>query len=169
LEEAKTLLAEDDIGGALALFQEVLAQDPENPAAIGGCLRCLIQAGHIDKAKQQLAGLPETLARHPEIAAARTAIELAEQATKAGPAADLRRTLATDPDNHQARFDLAMAYFADGEREAAVDELLELFRRNRTWNDDAARKQLVKLFEAFGRADPLTQSAQRRLSSLMFS
>ncbi|HXP98000.1 MAG TPA: thioredoxin [Telmatospirillum sp.] len=167
--DAKALLAEGDVGGALAVFQEVLAQDPKNPAAIGGSLRCLIQAGQIAKAKQQLTGVPETLAKHAEIAAVRTAIELAEQASEAGSAADLRRAVTTNPDDHQARFDLALASFAAGEREAAVDELLELFRRNRSWNDDAARKQLVKLFEAFGRADPLTQSAQRRLSSLMFS
>jgi putative thioredoxin len=169
LAEAKTLLADGDPGSAMAVFQEVLAQDPENPIAFAGSLRCLIQAGQIDEAKRLLAGLPDSLAKHAEMVPVRTAIDLAEQATKAGPAADLRRQLTTNPDDPQARFDLAMAYFADGEREAAVDELLELFRRNRAWNDDAARKQLVKLFEAFGRADPLTQSAQRRLSSLMFS
>lgn len=169
LAEAKALLAEGDPAGAMAVFQEILAQDPANPIAYAGSLRCLIQAGQIDEAKRHLATLPGTLAGHAEIAAVKTAIELAEQASQAGPAAELRRALAADPDNHQTRFDLAMAYFAGGEREAAVDELLELFRRNRGWNDDAARKQLVKLFEAFGRSDPLTQSAQRRLSSLMFS
>lgn len=169
LAEAKALLAEGDLPGAMAVFQEVLTQDPENPIASAGSLRCLIQAGQIDEAKRHLANLPATLAGHAEIAAVKTAIELAEQATQAGPAADLRRALADNPDDPQARFDLAMACFAAGEREAAVDELLELFRRNRSWNDDAARKQLVKLFEAFGRSDPLTQSAQRRLSSLMFS
>ncbi|PKU23608.1 thioredoxin [Telmatospirillum siberiense] len=169
LAEAKAILAEGDPAGAMAVFQEVLAQDPTNAPAYAGCLRCLIQAGQIEEAKRRLEKLPEALAGHAEIAAVRTAIELAEQATQAGPAADLRRTLASDADNHQARFDLAMAHYAAGEREAAVDELLELFRRNRAWNEEAARKQLVKLFEAFGRSDPLTQSAQRRLSSLMFS
>ncbi len=169
LAEAKALLAEGDAAGAMAVFQEVLAHDPVHPVAFAGSLRCLVQAGQIDEAKRHLAKLPASLAGHAEIAAVRSAIELAEQATQAGPAADFTRALSANPDDHQARFDLAMAYFAAGEREAAVDELLELFRRNRTWNDDAARKQLVKLFEAFGRADPLTQSAQRRLSSLMFS
>jgi putative thioredoxin len=169
LAEAKTLLAESDLAGALAVFQEVLAHDPENPAAVGGSLRCLIQAGHVEKAKKQLAGLSETLAKHAEIATVRTAIDLAEQGAKAGSTADLQRVLANTPDDAQARFDLALAHFASGEREAAIDELLELFRRNRGWNDEAARKQLVKMFEVFGRSDPLTQSAQRRLSSLMFS
>jgi putative thioredoxin len=169
LAEAKALLAEGEIAGALAVFQEVLVHDPANPIACAGSLRCLIAAGHVDEAKRQLTKLPEAVTAHAEIAAVRTAIDLAEQATKAGPAADFRRLLVANADDHQARYDLAMAYFASGEREAAVDELLELFRRNRSWNDDAARKQLVKLFEVFGRADPLTQSAQRRLSSLMFS
>jgi putative thioredoxin len=169
LAEAKALLAEGELAGALAAFQEVLTTDPANATAFAGSLRCLIQAGDIDEAKRLLAALPETMVGNAEIAAVRTAIDLAEQASHAGPAADLKRVLAANPDDPQARYDLAMAYFAAGEREAAVDELLELFRRNRSWNEDAARKQLVKLFEAFGRADPLTQSAQRRLSSLMFS
>jgi putative thioredoxin len=169
LAEAKALLAEGDFASAMAVFQEVLAHDPANPIATAGSLRCLIQAGQVDQAKRLLAALPDTLVGHAEIAAVRTAMELAEQATHAGPAADLQRAVLANPDDHQARFDLAMAHFAAGGREEAVDELLELFRRARGWNDDAARKQLVKLFEAFGRADPLTQSAQRRLSSLMFS
>lgn len=169
LAEAKAMLAEGDAAGAMGVFQEVLAQDPTNAAAYAGCLRCLIQAGEVEEAKRRLAKIPEAMAGHADIAAVKTALDLADQATQAGPAADLRRALADDPENHQARFDLAMAYYAAGEREAAVDELLELFRRNRAWNEEAARKQLLKLFEAFGRADPLTQSAQRRLSSLMFS
>jgi len=169
LAEAKALLAEGDFASAMAVFQEVLAHDPVNPIATAGNLRCLIGAGQAEDAKRLLAALPDTLVRHAEIAAVRTALELAEQATHAGPAADLQRAVSANPLDHQARFDLAMAHFAAGAREEAVDELLELFRRARGWNDDAARKQLVKLFEAFGRADPLTQSAQRRLSSLMFS
>lgn len=169
LAEAKALLVAGDAATAIQLFQEILGEDPENAAALGGAARCLLQLGQADEAKHLLDSLPAELAKHAEITAARTALELAEQAGQAGPAAELRRAVAVNPDDHQARFDLAMAYFAGGEREAAVDELLELYRRNKGWNEEAARKQLVKLFEAFGPTDPLTISARKRLSSLMFA
>jgi putative thioredoxin len=169
LAEAKAALAEGDVDGALQVFQAVLDEDKQNPAALAGVARCLVQLGRLKEAAQLLETLPAELAKHAEIAAARTALELAEQAGQAGSPTELRRALALNADDHQTRYDLAMAYFASGEREAAVDELLELFRRNRTWNDDAARKQLVKLFEAFGPTDPLTVSARKRLSSLMFA
>jgi putative thioredoxin len=169
LAEAKTILAAGDSRTALQIYQQILSVDRQNPAAIAGSLRCLIQAGEINQAKQGLAALPPDLAKHAEIAAVRTAIELIEQANQAGPAADLRRAVAANPDDHQARFDLAMACFGAGQREAAVDELLELFRRDRNWNDGAARQQLIKLFDAFGPTDPLTVSGRKRLSSLMFA
>lgn len=169
IAEALALLAEGDTETAAQAFQQVLAEEPENAAAVAGLLRCLITAGDVEGAKRSLAHLPETLARQPEIAAVRSALELAEQANAAGPTADLRRRLSDNPDDLQVRFDLAMAYYATGEHEAAVDELLEIFRRNRAWNDDAARKQLVKFFEAFGPKHPLTVSGRRRLSSLMFA
>jgi putative thioredoxin len=169
LKEAKSLLDAGQSAEALALFREVLDQDPESAPAMAGCLRCLIADGQLDEAKRVFAGLPEAMAAHAEMAAVKTAIELADQANNAGPANELRQAVSANPDDHKARYDLALAYFAAGERESAVDELLELFRRNRSWNDDAARKQLVKMFEAFGPTDPLTQSARRRLSSLMFS
>ncbi|MDR3440659.1 thioredoxin [Telmatospirillum sp.] len=169
LTEAKAALDAGDTSAAMTLFHEVLAQDPENATAVGGSLRCLVAAGQIDEAKRVLASLPDSLSKHADVVAVQTTIELAEQAAKAGPTQDLRRAVEANPDDFQARFDLAMACFAAGDREAAVDELLELFRRNRTWNDDAARQQLVKLFDAFGPADPLTKSGRRRLSSLMFS
>jgi putative thioredoxin len=169
LAEAKEFAAQGDIATALDIYREILAQAPDNAAAIAGMLRCLMQADEIAEVKRVLAGLPAELAKNDEIVAVRTAVELAEQAGNLGPPEDLRRRLSRDPADHQARYDLSLAYFAAGEREAAVDELLELFRRDRAWNEDAARKQLVKLFEAFGPTDPLTLSARRRLSSLMFA
>ncbi len=169
LAEAKELMAAGDADTALQIYQEVLAQDQQNVVAVAGTLRCLIQLDQAGQAKKLLEGLPAELANHAEISAVRTTLDLAQQAGQAGSASELRRALATNPDDHQARFDLAMAYYAAGEREAAVDELLELFRRNRAWNDEAARKQLVKLFEAFGSTDPLTVSSRKRLSSLMFA
>ena len=99
----------------------------------------------------------------------RASLDVAEQAANAGPIPELMEKVAHDPNDHASRFDLAMALFAAGKREAAVDELLEIFKRDRTWNDDGARKQLVKFFEAFGQTDPLTVKTRRRLSTMMFS
>ncbi|HLN25324.1 MAG TPA: co-chaperone YbbN [Patescibacteria group bacterium] len=169
LAQAKEFMEQGDVATALEIYQEILAQEPTNVAAIGGTLRALMQAGEVEQAKEVLATLPPDIAKHADVVAVRTAIELAEQAAKLGPAAEFRRAVAVNADDHQSRFDLAMAYFAAGEREAAVDELLEIIRRDRTWNDDGARKQLVKLFEAFGPIDPLTIATRKRLSSLLFA
>jgi len=169
LAQAKDFMEQGDVATALEIYQEILAQDPANVAAIGGTLRALMAAGEVEQAKEVLATLPPDIAKTPDVVAVRTAIDLAEQAAKLGPAAELRRAVALNADDHQSRFDLAMAYFAAGEREAAVDELLEIIRRDRTWNDDGARKQLVKLFEAFGPIDPLTIATRKRLSSLLFA
>lgn len=170
VEQAKEILAEGDVHTAAQIFQQVLAEEPDNPQAIAGLLRCLLAVGDFAGAKQMLQQLPAEVAKHADIAAVQTAIDLQETAAEAaGQTAELRRRLAADGNDHQARFDLALAYYAGGELEAAVDELLELFRRNRAWNDDAARKQLVKLFEAFGPTHPLTIAGRKRLSSLLFS
>ncbi|MFD2232673.1 thioredoxin [Phaeospirillum tilakii] len=167
--EAKTLLAQGETETAAALFQQVLQAEPEHPAALAGLLRCLIAAGQGEQAAAMLAELPAELARHPELAAVATALELARHGAEVGETAALRKRLAVDANDHQARFDLAMAYYAGGESETAIDELLDLFRRDRAWNDDAARKQLVKLFEALGSAHPAVAAGRRRLSSLLFS
>ncbi|CAA7612653.1 thioredoxin [Magnetospirillum sp. SS-4] len=167
--EAKTILAEGDAQTAAGIFQQVLQHDPDNAAALAGLLRCLMALGDTGQAEAMLAQVPPEMARHADIAAVRTAIELARHAGEVGEAADFRRRLAQNADDHQARFDLAMAYYAGNEPEAAVDELLELFRRDRAWNDDAARKQLVKIFEALGFTHPLAKSGRSRLSTLLFS
>ena len=170
IDEAKSLLANGDAEGAAQIFQQVLAEDPSNGPAMAGLLRCLLAVGDMDGAKQVLAQLPPEQAKHAEIAAVRTALELQEAAAAGvGQTAELRRRLAGNGDDHQARFDLALAYYGSGETEAAVDELLELFRRDRAWNDDAARKQLLKIFEALGGVHPLTLQGRRRLSTLLFS
>ena len=170
IAEAKELLAAGDAETAAAAFQQVLAEDPSNAPAMAGLLRALMALGDGDSVRQMLPQLPPEMLRNAEVAAVKTALELQDAAAAgAGQAAELRRRLAADANDHQARFDLALAYFGGGEQEAAVEELLELFRRDRAWNDDAARKQLVKLFEAFGPTHPLTLSGRRRLSSLLFS
>jgi len=130
----------------------------------------MIARGELAKARQLLDRVPKESAAHAEITAARSALDLAEQAQKAmAGASKLRVRLASNPDDHEARFELATALFGSGERETAIDELLTLFKRDREWNEQAARKQLVKFFEAMGPTDPLTLSGRRRLSAQMFS
>jgi putative thioredoxin len=170
LEQADAALAAGDRGTASAIYGQVLAHEPGNALAIAGLARCLIAAGDLAKAREVLDKAPAEAAKHQAIVAAKSALELAEQS--AGAASELpklRARLEQNPNDHEARFELANALYAADQREAAVDELLEIVRRNRGWNEEAARKQLVKLFEAMGPTDPLTLSARRRLSSILFS
>ena len=169
LGQAKDLLEAGNHAAAGNLYAQILQHDPENPQAIAGHLRCLIKSGQTAAAQEMLKELPPDLAKDPEIVAVAATLEIAASGAKAGETAPLRAKLEADPKDHQARFDLAMALFAENQKEQAVDELLELFRRDRKWNDEAARKQLVKFFEAFGPTDPLTIAGRKRLSSLMFS
>jgi len=170
LEQAEEALARNDPGTASAIFAQVMAHDPKNAAAIAGLAKCHIGAGNFAEAKKVLERATGELANNPTIAAARTALELAEQSKQSASQTDeLRRRLEQNPNDHQARFDLAMALYGSGRRDQAIEELLEIVRRDRRWNDEAARKQLVKLFEALGPPDPLTVSGRRRLSSLLFS
>ena len=170
LAQAKEALEAGDTQTASEIYGEILQADPENPnaAAFAGLVRCLIVNDELARAKQMLDKVPEPIAKDKEIAAVRSALEVAEQAANAGPIPELMEKVAHNQDDHEARFDLALALFAAGRREAAVDELLELVRRDRAWNDEAARKQLVKFFEAFGPTDPLTVRSRRRLSSILF-
>jgi putative thioredoxin len=167
---AKEAVQAGDHGTAAAIYSQVLQREPENPEAIGGLARAMIARGELDQARQVLSGVRKDIAKHAEITAAQSALELAEQAQKAmGSAGKLRARLEQNPDDHEARLELATALFGAGQREEAIDELLALYKRDRNWNEEAARKQLVKFFEVMGPADPLTLSARRRLSSLMFS
>jgi putative thioredoxin len=170
LEQAKAALAEGDLGTANTFFSHVLKADPANVAALTGLGRILVQSGDAKRAQEMLAKIPADQAGTAEVTALKTAIELAEQAAaSAGAAGELEAKLAQNENDHQARFDLAMAQFGAGKREEAVDQLLEIIRRNRAWNEEAARKQLVKFFEAFGNTDPLTIASRKRLSSILFS
>ncbi|WP_448190206.1 tetratricopeptide repeat protein [Azospirillum sp. sgz301742] len=169
LAQAKEALDTGDVATASDIYGQIHQAVPENAAAYAGLVRCLIVGGELDRAKQMIADAPEALAKDKDLIAAKTALEVAEQAKSAGPVTELMEKLAHDKNDHQTRYDLAMALYAAGKREAAVDELLEVVRRDRTWNEEAARKQLVKLFEAFGPTDPLTISTRRRLSTILFS
>ena len=169
LDQADELLETGAAADAAEIFAAVLGEDPANARALGGMARAELAAGNIDRAKQMLDMAPPEVAKDPAIAAARALIDLAEQTQDTGEAAVLRARLDADPSDHQARFDLALALLAAKEREAAVEELLELFRRDREWNEGAARQQLFKMFDSFGPKDPLTLKGRRRLSSMIFS
>ena len=174
IEQAMTMAREAAQGGdhatALALYSQILQRESDNPEALAGLARALIAQGELDGARELLDGVTKEIAKHAEIAAARSALELAVEGQKAiGSVDQLRARLDANADDHEARFELATALFGAGERESAIDELLALFRRDRAWDEQAARRQLVKFFEVMGPTDPLTLSGRRRLSSLMFS
>ena len=169
LAEADALAAEGDAAGAAELYAAVLAQDPENAAAIASLAKLHLDLGDLDGAKRFLAMAPQGKANDPALAGARAAIELAEQASALGDLGDLQRRVAADADDHQARFDLAVALSAKGMREEAVTHLLDIVRRDRSWNEDGARKQLVQFFEAWGPMDEATKAGRRRLSSILFA
>jgi putative thioredoxin len=169
LEQAEAALEAGDAGTASAIFNQVLAHEPANLPALAGLTRALVAAGELKRAREVLGAVPADKASDAAVAKATAALELAEQAQgAAGQLGELQAKVATDPNDHQARHDLALALYAAGEQEKALDELLEIVQRNRAWNEEAARKQLVKFFEALGPTHPLTLSARRRLSSLLF-
>jgi len=169
LAAADAALTDGDAAGAADLYAQVLAEDPDNVHALAGLARCYIEAGNIEQAKQTLALIPANKHGDTAVAAARAALELAEQALSLGPLTELEQKVSANPLDHQARFDLALALNAAGRREDALDHLLEIVRRDRNWNDDGARKQLVQLFEAWGPTDEVTLTGRRRLSSILFA
>jgi putative thioredoxin len=169
LKQADAALAEGDTAGAADLYAQILAQDAGNTHALGGLARCYVETGALEQAKQTLALVPEAKRNEAPVAAARAALELAEQAKALGPVAELEQKVAANPLDHQARFDLALALNGQGQRAQALDHLLEIVRRDRKWNDDGARKQLVQLFDAWGPTDEATVEGRRRLSSILFA
>jgi putative thioredoxin len=169
LKVADTTLAEGNAAGAAELYAQILAEDSSNVQALAGLARCYVGTGALDQAKQTLALVPEAKRNDAAVAAARAALEVAEQAKSIGPVADLEQKVLANPLDHQARFDLAVALNANGKREDAVKHLMEIVKRDRKWNDDGARKQLVQFFEAWGATDPATVEGRKRLSSLLFS
>jgi putative thioredoxin len=169
LAEAKAAAEEGDHQTALQLFGALAQQEPENPEAFAGVARSLMALGEEEQARQVLESIPSKLRDHAEIASVRSALELAAEGRKArAKLSEFESRLAKDPDDHAARIDLAVALNAAGDRGQAADALLEAIRRDRAWNDEAARKQLLKFFEAWGLDDPATLAARRKLSSLLF-
>jgi putative thioredoxin len=169
LKEADAVLAEGDAGAAAQIYAEVLGIDATNIAALAGLAKCYVTTGAVDQAKQTLGMVPESKRNDPAVKAVQAAIDLAEQAQSVGPITELEQKVAANPLDHQARFDLATALNAMGKRGEATNQLLEIVRRDRKWNDDGARKQLVQLFEAWGGADEATVEGRKRLSTILFS
>jgi len=169
IAQGKELLEQGDAESAAQHFAAAVQADREKPEAWSGLVRALIALGDEEQAAEVLAGLPEKLAEHAEIAGARAALALAAEGRQAlGARAGLEARLAVDPNDYEARYELATALNASGERGEAADALLEIVRRNRAWNDDAARLQLLKFFEAWGFDDEATMAARRKLSALLF-
>lgn len=167
--EATKLLEAGDVQSAAEIFAAVIKEDRENVDALAGLAKCYLKTGDMARAEQTIALAPPDKQSNQAIASVRAAIELAKRGATPSKVGELKARLDANPADHQTRIDLAMAYAAAGDKEAAVTELLESFRRDKAWNEQAARKQLVQLFEAWGPKDPATLDGRRRLSSLLFS
>ncbi|MCC8978580.1 thioredoxin [Bradyrhizobium acaciae] len=169
LAEADAVLAEGDAAQAAQIYAEVLAHDATNIGALAGLAKCYVTSGAVEQAKQTLAMVPESKRNDAAVKAVQAAIDLAEQAQSVGPIAELEQKVAANPLDHQARFDLATALNAMNKRAEATEQLLAIVKRDRKWNDDGARKQLVQFFEAWGGTDEATVEGRRRLSTILFS
>ena len=169
LKAAEEALAKGDAAGAAELYAQVLEQDSGNVAALAGLARSYVRTGALHQAKQTLALVPEAKRNDSAVAAARAALDIAEQAKSVGPLSELEQKVAANPLDPQTRFDLAVALNSKGRRAEAVDNLIEIVKRNRKWNDDGARKQLVQFFDAWGPTDEATVNGRKRLSSILFS
>ena len=169
MEDAEAALAAGDVNAAAQAFGEALQKDAENARAAAGLAKCYIKTGDLNRAEQTLALVFPAKADSAPVASARASLELARKAADTGDVDSLRAKLAANPKDTQSRFDLALALNAKGDRQGALDELLAIIRKDRAFNDDAARKQLLQLFDAWGVNDPTTISGRQKLSSLLFA
>lgn len=169
IDQARQMLEADDLQGAAQMFAAILQEDAQHPAALAGLSQCYLKSGDIERARQTIGLVPPDKQSEPAVASVLAAIDLADRAANVVDTTELEERLAANPADHEARLELAVAKAGNGDKERAVDELIELFRRDRNWNDEAARKQLLQFFEAWGPKDPHTLDGRRRLSSLMFA
>ena len=169
LKAADEMLTEGAAVDAAETFAAILEEEPENSAAYGGLVRAQVALGNLDQAEAFLTAAPAPIAKTKDLDAARAQLELARQAVNAGPEAELRAAVEANPTDYQARFDLAAALLAADNAAEAVDQLLDLFRRDREWNDGAAKSQLFTIFDALKPQDPIVLSGRRRLSSMIFA
>lgn len=165
---AEAMLEEGEAEDALQTFQAILGEEPNNPAAYAGLMRSHLAMEQLEQVTELLTDAPEELNGLPEIEAIRAQLELLLQAADTGPAAELQAAVDANADDHQARLDLAVALHASGDAQGAVDQLLELFRRDREWNDGAAKTQLFTVFDALKPDDPVVLNGRRKLSSMIF-
>ena len=169
IQAAEDMLTEGSAADAAETFAAILEEEPENAVAYGGLVRAHLAQSNLDQAEGLIAAAPAAIAKSKELDAVRAQLELARQAANAGPEAELRAAVNANPDDHQARFDLAAALLAAGNAKEAVDELLDIFRRDREWNEGAAKTQLFTIFEALKPQDPIVLAGRRRLSSMIFA
>jgi putative thioredoxin len=169
LGEAEALFTAGDVANAASVYAEVLAQDSTNIAALAGLARCYVTTGAFEQATQTLTMVPESKRGDAAVSAVQSMLDLALQAQSVGPLAELEQKVAADPLDHQARFDFATALNAKNMRVEAANQLLEIVKRDRKWNDDGARKQLLQFFEAWGGDDDATVESRKRLSTILFS
>ncbi|MGD0418621.1 MAG: thioredoxin [Xanthobacteraceae bacterium] len=169
LKLADAALAGGDPAGAATLYAQLLAEDNANVPALAGLARCYVETGALDQARQTLAMIPDSKRNESAVAAAQAALQLAEQAKTLGPLTELEQKVAANPLDHQARFDLALALNGKGRRLDALEQLVTIIKRDRKWNDDGARKQLVQFFDAWGPTDEATIEGRKRLSSILFA
>jgi len=169
LEAASEAFAAGDLSAAAQIYAAVLQEETTNPQALAGLAQCYIKSGDAERAEQALDLVPPEAANDPNVTAARAALKLMGEKPESGEVAALRAKVDADPKDHQARFDLANALNAEGDREGAMNELLEIVRRDRKWNDDGARKQLVTFFEAWGPTDEFTVEGRHALSAILFA
>ncbi len=169
VEAAEAMLAEGAADDAAQTFAAILGEEPENAPAYGGLVRAHVAMGDLEQAEAILNGAPISISKSPELEAAFAQIELAKQAANAGPVAELQAAVEANPDDHQVRFDLAQALHASGDVQGAVDALLDLFKRDREWNEGAAKSQLFTIFDALKPTDPIVLNGRRKLSSMIFA
>ena len=168
LDAAAQRLAAGDVAQAIEAYGDVLEEDPGNSAAIGALSKIYIDQGQLEAAQGYLDSVPDERQKDPEIVAARAALDLAAQTSSVGDLQGLEALVSANPNDHQARFDFALALAAQGQYDEAVDALIEIVKRDRTWNDDGARKQLIQFFDAWGPMDEKTKAGRRKLSALLF-
>ncbi|MGJ8618302.1 MAG: thioredoxin [Sulfitobacter sp.] len=169
VEAAEDMLASGEATDAAQTFAAILGEEPNHAGAYGGLVRAHIAMGELDQAEALLNGAPIEISKAPELEAAHAQLQLARQAADAGPVAELTAAVEADENDHQARFDLAQALYANGDADGAVTHLLDLFRRDREWNDGAAKTQLFTIFDALKPNDPVVLNGRRKLSSMIFA
>jgi putative thioredoxin len=169
IEQAGELLAGEEFEAAAGIYGQVMEHAPDNVDAAGGLARALIGLGRMDEARELLDQLPEDAADNPDVTAARASLDLAAQSEAVGELSELEAAVAADPKNHHARFDLALGLFGAGQREAAIDQLVESMKIDRTWNEEAARQQLIQFFETMNPTDEVTIAGRRKMSAVLFS